>query len=71
MNFSDRLKSLRKQHKVSQFKLAQASGMSERTFRKYESGEIEPTISVLILICNYFDVSADYLLGLSDNPKRN
>lgn len=36
------------------------------TIRKYERGEREPNISMLIKIADYFDVSIDYLVGRSD-----
>ena len=36
---------------------------------RYEKGEREPVISLLTVIADYFDVSADYLLGRSDQRK--
>jgi transcriptional regulator with XRE-family HTH domain len=68
MNFPERLKNLRTEKKVTQVMLAQLTGLTDRTFRKYESGSIEPTLSVLIALADYFGVSLDYLVGRSDNP---
>ena len=66
-----RLKLLRKEKKISQLKLALDLNMSQNTISRYETGEREPGISELISIANYFNVSIDYLLEQTDNPKRN
>lgn len=41
-------------------------GVSQVAWTYWETGKREPNISTLIKICEYFNVSADYLLGLSD-----
>ena len=46
--------------------LAKAIDVSFSTISRWENGEITPTITYLILLCDYFDVSADYLLGRID-----
>jgi transcriptional regulator with XRE-family HTH domain len=48
---------------VTQAQLAEVIGVTDRACRRYESGENEPTLSVLQAIADYFDVSADYLMG--------
>jgi len=68
MGFAERLKELRAERQVTQLMLAQALGMTDRTFRKYEARSIDPTLSVLIALADYFDVSLDYLVGRSDKP---
>lgn len=70
MNFANRIKELRKKHKVSQKKLADLLGISTRAWRFYESGEREPNISGLISLADYFNVSLDYLVGRSDKTER-
>ena len=66
-----RLKQLREQKNISQQKLAIALAMNQNTISRYETGEREADYSTLIKIADYFDVSIDYLLGLTDNPARN
>ena len=43
--------------------------LSLRAYQYYERGQREPTASVLIALADYFDVSIDYLVGRTDNPK--
>lgn len=65
-----RLKEIRKSRGVSQLKLAIALNTSQNTISRYETGDREPGISELISIADYFDISLDYLLERTDNPKR-
>ena len=64
-----RLKELRKSKKISQLKLAMDLNMNQNTISRYETGEREPGINELIKIADYFNVSIDYLLERTDNPK--
>ena len=66
-----RLKELRKKKRVSQVKMAIDLNMNQNTISRYETGEREPGINELIRIADYFNVSIDYLLEQTDNPKRN
>jgi len=68
--FPERLKELRKRHKISQKALGEAVSGSEGGIQKYELGVNKPTMDVLVNIADYFDVSVDYLIGRSDNPER-
>lgn len=71
MTFSERLISLQKEKNVTKVELQQAIGISRTAYYRYEQGEREPTVSVLLALADYFDVSVDYLLGRTDNPKVN
>ena len=64
--FSQRLKILKNENNLTQIDIAKAIDISLRAYRYYETGEREPTISTVIKLCEYFNVSSDYLLGLSD-----
>lgn len=66
-----RLKELRKSRGISQLKLAIDLNMNQNSISRYETGEREADYATLILFADYFDVSADYLLGRTDNPKVN
>lgn len=64
--FSERLKELRTERGVGQVQLAQSIGMSKGIISLWENGKREPNMSGLILLAQYFGVSVDYLVGLSD-----
>ncbi|MBQ7132201.1 MAG: helix-turn-helix transcriptional regulator [Oscillospiraceae bacterium] len=66
-----RLKEIRKSKGISQLKLAMDLNMSQNTISRYETGDREPGINELIKIADYFDVSVDYLLERTENPKMN
>ena len=53
----------RKKKGVSQSEVAKFLNISQSNYSKYERGEIEPDLSTLIKLADYFDVSIDYLLG--------
>ncbi|MBO5065447.1 MAG: helix-turn-helix transcriptional regulator [Clostridia bacterium] len=65
-----RLKELRKKRKVSQLKLALDLQLNQNTISRYETGAREADYNTLIKLADYFDVSIDYLLERTDNPKR-
>ncbi len=66
-----RLKELRKAKGISQLKLALDLNTTQNTISRYETGEREPGINELIKIADYFNVSIDYLLERTNNPKIN
>ena len=66
-----RLKELRKKKGISQLRLATDLNTTQNTISRYETGEREPGINELIKIADYFNVSVDYLIGRTENPKMN
>lgn len=66
MNFNARLKQLRQKHKLTQSELAEILGLKPTAVSNYESRRNEPSFEKLIALSKYFDVSCDYLLGISD-----
>ncbi len=66
-----RLKELRRKKGISQLKLAMDLGMNQNSISRYETGEREADYATLIRLAEYFDVSIDYLLERTDNPKTN
>ena len=69
-NLMERLNQLKTERNLLQKDIAKDTGLSLRSYQYYEKGERIPDINVLIKLCTYFGVSADYLLGLSDDPTR-
>lgn len=64
--FSDRLKECRKQTGVSQEDAAKCLEIAYSTYRRYEQGGTEPTISEAARMAGFFGVSLDYLTGRKD-----
>ena len=69
--FIFRLKELRVKRSISQTKLSIDLNIGQNTISRYESQTREADYKTLIMIADYFDVSIDYLLGRTDNPKIN
>ena len=68
MKFNERLKQLRQQEGLTQRELAKSIEVGRTTISEYESGKIVPKQEGLLKLANYFNVSVDYLTGVSDNP---
>lgn len=64
-----KLKELRESKHLSQQRLAIDLNVSQATVSKYELGQAEPDIPTIIKLAGYFHVSADYLLGISDDKQ--
>lgn len=64
-----RIKELRKKKGISQQRLATDLNTTQNTISRYETGEREPGIVELIKMADYFNVSVDYLIGRTDDPK--
>lgn len=65
--FNTVLSDLRKNRNLSQRALSDALGLSHSTIGMYESGQREPNFETLKKIASFFNVSIDYLLGLTDD----
>lgn len=60
------LKDLREEQRISQANLAKNLKLNQSTIAKYETGEREPSLEILVEIAEFFKVSTDYLLGLEE-----
>ncbi|NLK73672.1 MAG: helix-turn-helix transcriptional regulator [Clostridiales bacterium] len=67
MKFSERLKQLRHENNLTQSELADILGLKATAISNYESQRNEPSLEKLISLSKYFDVSCDYLLGITDS----
>lgn len=65
----EKLKKERNLKNITQSQLAKEISVSPKTISNYESDSIYPPIPTLIKLCKYFNVSSDYLIGLSDEKK--
>ena len=69
--FSERLKLLREENRYKQREMAEILGLKLRGYQQYEYGQNYPTVPGLIQSAKFFDVSTDYLLGLTDKREVN
>lgn len=66
IEFSQRLRELRQEKGLSMKQLAKELGTTDAAISNWENGINEPKISYLKSIAVYFNVTADYLIGLED-----
>ena len=67
---SKRLRDLREDNDKTQQQIADMLNMHRSVYRRYESGEREIAVWAVIKLADYYRVSTDYLLGLTDDPAR-
>ena len=69
--FANRLKQLRQQDNISMQVLATSLGLkSKAAISQFENCVNLPSLDTLIALADFFDVSLDYLVGRSDDPRR-
>ena len=66
MNYIKRIRDLREDHDLTQQQVADILGTSQTMYARYERGANELPIHHLLVLCKYYGVSADYILGLND-----
>ena len=66
-----KIRDLREDRDLKQKDLAAYLNCSQRTYSNYELGNRGIPTDVLIKLANFYDVSIDYLLGQTKNPRRN
>ena len=64
--FSERVKELRLERKLNQKSFAEKLGVKQSCVSKWERGETLPDAEMIMGIVEFFNVSADYLLGIKD-----
>lgn len=66
----DRLSELRKDAGLTQSELAEILQINKHSVSSYERDKSEPPDIIKTAICDYFNVSSDYLLGICDTPHK-
>ena len=64
--YGQRIKELRQEKNLTQAQLAEKIATTASTVGKYEREYLQPNVDMIISLCKFFGVSADYLLGLED-----
>lgn len=68
MNYYQRLKDLREDRDLTQAELVRILKMHKTTYTNYEQGKREPPFELIIKLARLYDVSIDYIAGLTDTP---
>lgn len=66
-----RIRNLREDKDMTQTQMALILNCSQRIYSNYERGDVDIPTEILIKLSNYHNVSIDYLLSQTANPKRN
>ena len=66
MKYQQKIRDLREDHDMTQAQIAVLLGTTKNQVGKYERGEQDMNIKHLITLCNFYKVSADYILGLPE-----
>ncbi len=66
-----RIRDLREDRDLKQRQIAEYLCCSQQVYSNYELGQRDVPTEVLIKLANFYQVSVDYILGLTSNPKRN
>lgn len=64
LSLGEKIKNLREDHNLTQTELGKALNMTQRKISYMENNCYEPSVQDIIELCQFFNVSADYLLGL-------
>ena len=65
---SQRLRECRKRGNYTQREVSIYCDLTEKGYQNYELGTHEPKLSIIMRIAEFYNVSIDYLVGLTDDP---
>ncbi len=65
-----RIRDLREDKDITQKEMAKVLNCSQQVYSNYELGQRDIPTDILIKLSEFHRVSVDYILGLTDNPKR-
>lgn len=68
MKFTKRMRDLREDKDLKQADVAKILNITRQQYQLYESGKRQLPIDLLMILCEFYDVSSDYILGLKDKP---
>lgn len=64
--FAERLKELRIQNRLTQREISQILNVKQQSYSRYELGTGQPSLETLCKIAEFYNVSVDYLLGITE-----
>ena len=70
MQYYKRIKEIREDRDIKQKEIAEILQTDQSYYSKYERGLHPMTADQIIILCKYYNISADYMLGLIDEPRK-
>ena len=70
MKYSERIRSLREDRDLTQSQIADVLQIGQRTYCDYELGKTRIPVDSLIILARFYNVSMDYISGVSDHKSR-
>lgn len=69
MNYKERLREIREDRDLTQAEIGKLLDKSQQGYNHIEAGRAELKIEDLVKLCRYYNVSADYIIGLINKPR--
>ena len=69
MSYRTRIRNIREDHDLTQAEIGKLIHKSQQGYNHIEAGRAELKIEDLAILCKFYNVSADYIIGLTDKPK--
>lgn len=69
MNYRTRIRDLREDRDITQAEIGALLQKSQQGYNHIEAGRAELKIDDLAKLCQFYNISADYIIGLTDEPK--
>lgn len=70
LTYMEKLRGLREDNDLTQTQVAEVLGTSQTMYARYERGANEMPIRHFVVLCKFYNVSADFLLDTAPDPKR-
>lgn len=70
MNYVDRIRGLREDKDLKQSEIARVLNKSQQGYAHLENGKARFTIEDIKTLCKFYNLSADYIIGLTDEPRK-
>ncbi len=67
--FIQQIKEIRTQNKKTQEEIGNVLGITKQQYQLYESGKREIKVNQIITLCQYYNISPEYILGFTDEQK--
>lgn len=69
MDYRERLRAIREDRDLTQAEIGKLLEKSQQGYNHIEAGRAELKIDDLVKLCRYYDLSADYIIGLINKPR--